>query len=219
MSFRVTIFALCFLVFVAFGNAHSQGAALSVKASTIGFGIDVTKSFSSKLNGRIGASMFNYSHSGETEAENPVEYDLDIKLQTFSALLDYYPFQSGFFLSAGLVNNAMDVEGSGIAVKDYVFDGNVYTPEDIGTLTIETKPSLDFSPYLGLGLGNPVGADKKLGFILELGVLYIGAPEVTLLADEDSMIFPTTDQEAEAEEFIKDLKWYPVVNLGLSYKF
>ena len=219
MGLRVTIIALCFLVLISAGNAHSQGTALSVKASTIGFGIDVTKSISSKLNGRIGASLFSLNHSGETVAENPVKYDLDIKLQTFSALLDWFPFQSGFFFSAGVVNNSMNVEGTGTAVKDYVFDGEVYTPADIGKLTVETKPSLAFSPYLGLGFGNPVGADKKLGFILEVGVLYIGAPEVTLKAAEDSMIFPTTDQEQEAEDFISNLKWYPVVNLGLSYKF
>lgn len=219
MNNRVTIFALSFLVFVLLGNANSQGTALSVKASTIGFGLDVTKSISSKLNGRIGFSTFSYSQTGKTEAENPVEYDLDIKLQAFSALLDWFPFDSGVFLSAGVVNNAMDVKGSGMALKDYLFDENVYTPEEIGKLTIDTKPSLAFSPYLGIGLGNPVGVDKKFGVMLELGVLYLGAPKVTLTADEDSMIFPTTDQEEEAEEFIKDLKWYPVVNLGLSYKF
>ena len=219
MGLRNLSSTLVLVLFFVAGTALSQGTAVSLKAGTIGIGIDVTKSISPQFNGRIGASFFKYNQTGQTVAENPVDYDLDIKMNVFSLLFDYYPFRSGFRLSAGMMYNNFDVTGSGMAAKNYLFDGITYTPEDIGELTVTTEASLKFAPYLGMGFGNPVAGNKKLGFVIEVGALYIGPPDVSLTAEKDSMIFPTTDQEEEAEDYIKDLKWYPVLNVGLSYKF
>jgi len=33
------------------------------------------------------------------------------------------------------------------------------------------------------------------------------------------MIYPTTSQEADVEEDLQNLKWYPYINFGISYKF
>jgi len=219
MNNRHLAFGLCLVLLFSSASLLAQGTALTLKASSLGIGLEVTRSITPKLNARIGASFMNLTYSGETQGSEPMAYDLDLKLQAYTALVDYYPFNFGMRFSGGFIYNAMNLEGSGRAVDDYTFDGQVFTPEDIGVLTIKTEPSAKFAPYLGIGFGNAVSANKKVGLILDIGILYMGSPDVTLEADTNSMIYPTTSQEADVEEDLQNLKWYPYINFGISYKF
>jgi hypothetical protein len=87
---------------------------------------------------------------------------------------------------------------------------------------------LDFktiAPYAGLGWGNGVGEDKKLGFTLDLGVAFQGSPEATLaatggvLATDANFLANLEREERNLEDDIKSFKLFPVLTVGLSYRF
>ena len=219
MSKRFFIFSVCLLLLLSYVPVYAQGTAIGIKIGTLGAGAEVTKSITDKFNLRAGADFMTLSHSGETESADPVAYDFDLNMLAFSLLADYYPFNSMMRFSGGFVYNGMKIEGSGWALENYEFDSQEFTPEEIGVFTILAEPSLKFSPYVGLGFGNAVVSDKKINFILDIGIIYMGSPDITLDADENAMIYPTTEQEADVEEDLQNLKWYPIFNIGLSYKF
>lgn len=59
-----------------------------------------------------------------------------------------------------------------------------------------------------------------MGFAVELGVLFQGAPNVTLTSTNPSVRQNDLDTEArQIEEDLSTLKTYPVVSFGLSYQF
>lgn len=216
---RYVVSIIVVLLFSGVPNASSQkGMALSVQLGTLGAEVGFLKSITPKLNGRIAANFLSYSLSGESGGEDPVAYDVDLKLLSFGILADYYPFANGFRLSGGLLLNNNLIKASADAVKNYTFDEDVYTPEDIGTLTGKVKPGLPVTPYIGIGLGNPVGSDKKIGFFMDLGIVYQGSPDVTLEADKDTMIYPSIKNEEIVEEDLKGLQIHPVLQIGMSFK-
>ena len=219
MKCRLILVVLIVLCVLSMSSAYAQGIAFSIKASTMGIDLGLTKSISPKLNGKLGLSFLSYNYSGETETEDPVAYNIDLNMFAVAAIVDYHPFENTFRFSAGLLYNATELKGDGKAVNTYEIDTHVYTPERIGTLNVKVEPSLKVSPYLGIGFGNPVTHNKRLGFLFDIGMVYMGSPDVTLEADKDALIYPTIEQEADVEEDLKNAKFYPVVSLGFSYRF
>ena len=220
MNRFVTLVLVCLIILCFSALVHAQqGIALTVKVSTLGMELGAARVIAPRFNGKLGLGLFSYGKSGETEGDDPIAYDADLKLFSVSALVDYQPFENWFRLSGGLLYNANKVDGTGKVVETYEIDARRYTPDDIGIFTMKAEPSTKLEPYIGIGVGNPVAANKRWGFLCDIGVLYQGSPEVTLEADEDARIYPTTEQEGDVEEDIKGLKWYPVIGLGASYQF
>ena len=92
------------LSILAFSPALSfaEGVGISVKAGTLGAGLELSTAFSDSVSGRLGLNAFNYSKSA---TQNTVIYDFKLKLVTVTALADWYPWQSNFRTTAGLVSN------------------------------------------------------------------------------------------------------------------
>lgn len=219
MKTRKTAF-ICIMLAVCFTAqlAAQSGMALTLQAGTLGAELGLVKSLNSKLNARLGIGYMTYNYSGDSGGEDPVAYEVNMNLFSVGLLVDYHPFENTIRLTGGLVFNNNIFEASAEAVNTYEYDEGVYTPEDIGALKGKMKPGLPVSPYVGFGLGNPVSGDKKLGFYMDLGILYTGSPKVTLDADEDTMIFPTAGQDEQVEEDLSGIKIYPVLEMGLSYQ-
>lgn len=198
--------------------AAQSGTALTLQAGTLGVKAGVVRTLSATFNARFGVAFMNYNYSGETTGEDPIAYDVGMNLLSAGLLADYHPFGNAFRLTGGLVLNNNIFDASAEAVNTYEYDGETYTPREIGTLTGEMKPGLPVSPYLGFGFGNPVGGLKRVGFYMDVGVLYTGSPDVTLEADEDAMIYPTADQDEQVEDDLSGIRIYPVVEIGMSYR-
>ena len=58
-----------------------------------------------------------------------------------------------------------------------------------------------------------------------MGAIYIGEPSVEMTSTSDCGLFQSAcnnalqNEEDELEDDLSDLKFYPVVSLGLSYRF
>lgn len=132
-------------------------------------------------------------------------------------MIDWFPFDNQIYLSGGFLYNTNKIEGNGTPLKTYTIGAKIYTPEKLGRLFATVEPKIKVSPYLGFGWGNSVKAGKGLGFRFDAGMIYQGAPDVTLQAN--GLIEPTAEQEPDVENDLRNLKYYPVLSFGLTYKF
>ena len=196
-------------------HAGPLGAALTLQAGSLGFGVEVVKNVLPDLNARVGGNFFSYGLN-QTNKDYDVQYDAKLRLQSFSLLADWHGLPGGFFLSAGAYINNNRIEASGVSTVDYTYGGSVYTPEDLGDLKVDVNFS-KISPYVGLGLGNPVKEPGRIGFVLNVGTLYHNAPRVRVTAT--GMVEPTAKQQPDIENDVKDFRFFPVVSFGLSYSF
>lgn len=209
------IFGLTLLGVSAAAVAEGSGLGVGVKAGTLGLGAEITKSFTSSINGRLGLNSYTFTTSG---SESGIDYDTDLKWQSTAALLDWHVFEGSFRLTAGYVFNANKLEMTNTTGGPTVeIGGNTYgiTPGDL-------NGSVEFAngPYVGFGWGN-AGDGKGLGFSLEIGALYQGSPDVSLTAAASTGITAADlrEEERQLEDSLKDFKWYPQVALGISYAF
>ncbi|RLJ18041.1 hypothetical protein DJ030_12535 [bacterium endosymbiont of Escarpia laminata] len=197
-------------------NAMAEGFALTGKAGSLGLGLEGTLGMTESLNARLGFNGFNYDYSYTLD---DTDYDLTLDLQTISLLADWHPFDSGFRVSAGLMSNNNELTGRALPVGGSLNIGG--TDYDVGLDAIIGFNST--APYLGIGWGNAISADKGWGFNLDVGVLFQGSPEVSLTPfGADAGIVDADDLAAEVQRVESDLenfKYYPVVSLGVSYKF
>ncbi|MGV3556939.1 hypothetical protein [Larkinella arboricola] len=197
---------------------YQPGLAVAIRAGTAGVGLDVFKSIAPRFTVRAGASLFFYQ--GQLDSGKPtdvvqIEYDFRLKLASFNALADFYPFKrADFRLTAGVFYNLNQLTFDGTPTKEVKFNDVVFTKEQVGTI----NGKADFNkiaPYAGLGWGHPFRG-AKLKFMVDLGFFYQQSPQVTFVTT--GMLEPSSDQGAVIEQNLQPLTFYPILNLGLSYR-
>lgn len=195
----------------------AQGIAIGAKVSTLGISFELDKSITNNLNVKAGGAFFSYTHNGGGGTDD-YEYEGKLDLSSLFLLADWFPFHNSIRLTGGLLINLNKATIDLTPTNSYTVGGDVYAPSDLGTLSAK----VDFnsvSPYIGLGLGNPLAGDSGLKFTFDIGTIYQGSPNVDLSAT--GLIEPSAapDQQALLEDNISWFKWYPVVSFGLMYKF
>lgn len=214
--------ALAMLAFALTANtgAQAQEFAAGVKAGTLGFGVEVATSLANHLDGRLG---FNYFSLDDSSALTDIDYDIDLTLQTFSALLDWHPLGNGFRLTGGAFYNGNEADVTSRTTGN-VEIGNqsfVIGPNDRVTGNVDFNK---FAPYLGLGWGNYFTGKSWLSVSFDVGVMFQGAGNIDLQAEGPLSSAPgvaaaLAQEEREAEKEIEDYEFYPVISLGIAYHF
>lgn len=82
-----------------------------------------------------------------------------------------------------------------------------------------------FQPYLGIGIGNPIG--KRIGINFDAGVGFGETPTVALTATGPLASAPGSTLDAELQQEVADiqadiptwLKYYPVLSISVSIGF
>jgi len=207
------------------GLAIAEGdVALTGKAGTLGFGLELTTRVGYATNLRFGANAYNWY--ADTR-ESGVDYDARWQTRTASAIGDFFPIPGSIFrLSLGLFynDNRLDMTAQPDSGSTYDLNGTTYTAAQIGTL----KGKLTFnktSPYLGVGWGNPFAKSSGWGFMLDVGALYQGRPKLSLTANSALCAASAACQsdlaaeQQEAESDLRSYRWYPVVTAGAVYRF
>ena len=202
-------------------------AEVGVTASlgTTGAGLHVSVPVMQQLNARFGINGLGYSHDGST---SDVDYDFKLKMRTFDAVLDYFPMSGGFRLTGGVVynGNKIDANGRPNATGTYTFNGRTYAASAVGKL----DGQIDFrnlAPYLGIGWGNAIAREKGWGFSADLGVLFQGSPRTSLSntgCTAPALVCSQIAADVAAEnrslqDEANDFKAFPVLRVGVSYKF
>lgn len=221
--------------------ADSLGLGISAKGSTLGPGIELDYRINENFNLRVQANGYNYS---DDLNEDGIDYAGEIDLSTTGVLVDWRPFSGTFRATAGIYANGNKL--SAIATDN---GGDIYEIGDASYRSANNDPfSLDANielgkstaGYLGLGWGNALASGWMFSF--ELGVLFTGKPDVALAASGSAIVseqgisqqFSVTDssnplvqelnnnlrlEEANLENDISEFELYPVIALGVGYRF
>ena len=217
------------MIFLGAVSAHAE-VALGGKAGSLGLGLELTVGLSPQWNARFGANGFNYTDNGRKAGH--LEYDATAKLRTGTALLDWHPGGYGFRLSGGVIYNDTHIDGTSVVPASGNYDiGGIPVPVSlVGTLS----GRIDFDrlvPYVGLGWGNAVGPDRKVGFFVDAGAMFQGKGKVTLTPNIPAgspLNNPTAraaldillrQEERDVEKDVADYTVYPVVAIGVTYRF
>jgi hypothetical protein len=214
----VTLFLIGLLGINAY--AEADRFALTAKAGTLGLGLEGITFVNSKLNARVGVNAFQYDYSG---TESDIKYDFDLNLLTFSALVDWLPFNNGFRLTGGLMVNKNSLDLSAETAGTYKIGDTTYTSAQVGSLTGDLIFN-DLAPYVGIGWGNPFGKDSNWSFSVDLGVMFQGSPDVSLSANgtlSSNAVFldELAREEDRLESETDNFEFYPVISFGVTYKF
>jgi len=212
--------------------ALPAGAQVSItgKAGSLGLGAELTFGLLPHLDGRLGVNGFSYSD--RREASN-IDYDADARLRNATALLDLHPGGHAFRLTAGLIWNGNRVDGHSRPSASGTYDiGGVRVPVSV-VQRLDGRAEFDpVAPYAGIGWGNPIHSSRRAGVAFDLGVMFQGKAKVDLTpVIPDSSPINTTPgarealeilvqrEERDLEDEASDYDLYPVVSLGVWYRF
>mgnify|MGYP000096466863 CR=1 FL=1 len=72
-------------------------------------------------------------------------------------------------------------------------------------------------PYAGIGIGNPFSEGRRIKLNAELGFMYTNSPRVSMKGFGE--ISDTANKAEDIEDALSSFKFYPVLNVGISYIF
>lgn len=203
-------------------HAESGDIALGAKISTLGVGPDLTIGLLDSLNIRAAGHWGSIEIDGEGE---DINYDCDLDLRSGLVTVEWFPLGGSFHIVAGafINGNSFDASGDLNIGADYKIGGYTYSYSEIGSLEGEIEYD-SVGPYFGIGWGNPVSKDANFTYFIDLGIAYQGKPDVSLKATGTSANDPTfiarlQEEEDELQEDLDEWEYYPVISMGLTYKF
>jgi hypothetical protein len=203
---------------------EAQPFNMATKIGTLGVGFDISTPINEKLSARFNLNGASYT---DTQDNDGNEFEGTLDLMTVGALLDYYPFKNSFRLTTGVYYNANEFTGVATPSEtiNVELNGVEYTSDDLAK--VDTAVMFDkFAPYVGIGWGNNA-ENQGWGFTFDLGVMYHGEADVSLIPDVKSqdlrkileINLGTKKEEQNIEDELADYKLYPVVMLGVNYSF
>ena len=207
--------------------------AVGFRASTLGMGIELATPLAGRINLR---SSFNFFAFDDPFSIDGVNYAARLHLQSSQTTLDW--FIGRFHISPGVlyVKNSMSAPsfvgpGQTFVLGTQTFLNSVDDPVSGSSSVIFPRT---FAPMLLLGYGNLLPrSGEHLSLPVEVGVAYTGAAKINVALNGTACVTDgcvNFSQNADAQKFLKqeiqilneDLKHYPVfpiVSLGLAYRF
>jgi len=206
------------IAFSGVANADDSQWGVGIKAGTLGLGLEARWSGLPWMDVRIGGNAYTLEDDGR---QANVLYDADLDLETFYLTANFHFPLSPFRITAGAFSNGNEFNMVSAEPGDFNIGGDFYTGVEAGTLTSTTSWGSS-APYLGLGFDFELFGKAGLNF--DLGVLWQGEPEVSLLADGTLSNDPTfqaslENERLQLEDEMSDFKAYPVISLSFVYNF
>lgn len=203
----------------ALAQDDRAGFSIGVTGGSLGVGPEVGFRPSSMFGIRANASFLDISHDFDLD---DINYNGKVKLESYGAMVDLYPFKGGLRVSGGFRINKNRVNVTATPTTSVTVGDTIFTPTQIGTLSGYVDAD-EFAPVLTVGYAG--GLTKGLKFGIDAGVMFQGNPEVQNLRATGSLATDATFQselEKERVKFnqdIEDYKLYPVVQLSIFYAF
>ena len=207
----------------------SSDLAVGAKIGTLGFGIDGTVGMSEKLNLRVN---LNTGKCKNDDTDKKYSETGDLELFSAGLLADYHPFSNGFRVSGGVYYSDIDLDSTSSKPENNTQIGDKKYDLTSDTTTKFGVSNSGVAPYLGIGWGNAIAKGSPWGFSLDVGVMYQGDSDVKLSMSGTAKDSKTGEvinlaTNSEFKENLKkekssiedDLNLYPVISLGVSYKF
>lgn len=203
----------------AMAQKDASGFQLGVTAGSLGVGPEAGYRASKLFGARVSASFLDVSHDFEVD---DINYNGKVKLESYGAMLDLYPFQGGLRFSGGFRIDKNRVNLAATPTTNVTVGDVTYTPAQVGTLSGQVDAD-EFVPVLTVGYAG--GLTKGLKFGIDAGVMFQGKPSAQNLRATGSLASNATFQaelEKERQKVNRDMEdyqYYPVVQLSLFYAF
>lgn len=224
MKTKLFIAAAAAALACASGAAAQDRLALGAQVGTTGVGLEAKFKLNDRFAVRGTLDTLQWEHEVETD---DVNYDGDLDFNTGGVFLDFHPTGGPFFISAGSYfgERKVTVDGRprGGAVE---IGGQTFTAEQTGTLTGDVDFG-DTAPFVGIGWDATFNSDNRFGIKALLGAAFGDDPQATLRRSGGIALTPAlqaqldtalAQEEREVEDQV-DFRVYPVVQVGLSYRF
>jgi hypothetical protein len=197
----------------------AQAQEFYLHGGTLGAGIGAALPLNSWTGVHAEFEGLGFSHSVNV---NDNEYDGHLKLLQGGLYFDVFPFRSsGFRLTAGALINDDELSAHAVPNEQGNYKiGDDYVPA-VGPAPSATVTLPRVMPYVGIGYGHkPVS--KGFGLTFDLGVAY-GRPRTHYNVPAIYSMFTTQanidEQEQKITDKVERYKVYPVVQIGVSYRF
>jgi hypothetical protein len=196
--------------------------ALVAEAGTAGFGPSLIISANEKFTFTVGYTWLDYDYDVESD---DADYAGDLKLSNFKALANWHPWGGTFHFSAGLfaTDNEVSITAKPEPGNTYEINGTVYQSSQIQSITGSATFEDDIAPYIGVGWAKSPN-QSGLAFYATLGVFFAGDASARLdatgpQANNAQFQRDLRAEEREINDDLEDLGMYPVLQLGLQYRF
>lgn len=215
---------LAALLLVGPVGAHAQSHAGGVKVGTTGIGAEYSYAFLPRYGVRANLNFGSYER---TETVSGFEAVGKVGFRSLMLLADAHPYRNGFRLSAGLMFNRNRPEAVARPIDPVVrINGRDYPAAAVDNVSGEVTFQ-KLSPYFGVGWGAAPLAGPGPFISFDFGVLY-QRPQGSLSAvcgpaataqDCASLQRDAQAQERTLNEDLRDIKMWPVLTLGVGYRF
>lgn len=198
-------------------NPHSLYAKAGFLGAGVGYAYGIDRRFT--LRGEF-TTAGRFSHDVSV---GDGDYNLRLKNDMALAALDYFPFENGFRLTMGV-----GVRNTKVSGDSNTFMGSLPGSGESAHASLRW-PTV--APYLGIGWGHNNGQHAKggWGFVADVGVYY-GKPDYSLTANAATMNRLNAQSGGQGQALINEqrdkwahearkLRFFPVVQLGASYRF
>jgi hypothetical protein len=216
-TMKIRFIAAAFAATLVGGTAHAGDIYL--QGGTQGIGLGYAQPLAPWVGVRADVNGFGLSHQFNSGGAT---YDAHLHLFSGGTYVDLFPFASSSFrVSAGamfdddyLHGNAVSSNGS-VVVNGTTF----FSPNATASATVK-YPSV--MPYLGIGFGHKPVTTRGFGFMADLGVAY-GRPHVSYTVSPALLALAGANNVNAEEQDISNTanryRFYPIVQVGVSYRF
>ncbi len=209
--------------------------ALGIKADTLGAGIELATPIARSFNLR---SSFNFIAFNSLFSVDGVNYDAKLSLRSSQTNLDWFPRHGSFHISPGIlylrssINAPSSVPaGQPFTLGDQAFTNSVNDPV-VGTAQVVFPRSV--APMLTVGFGNIIPrSGRHFSVPFEVGAAYTGAAQIRVtlngtactsdgcftFADNAEAQASLTQEVHDINETMKRFPVYPILSMGLAYRF
>lgn len=212
---------------------------VGVNVGTLGIGVEAATPLAGRFNLRGGGNFFGYSRNID---RNGITYIANLDLRSAQASLDWFPFGGSFHLSPGaMVYNGTKVVANAQIPPNGTFtlNGVTYYNDPSDPLSGSAKVMFPVAgPQFAAGFGNmvPRKDSKHFSVPFEFGFVYFGTGTTLLNFNGSACISPggvycmkasslpgfqtnVTAEQAKIETYVKDARFYPILRIGVGYKF
>ena len=223
-------------LFAQAAEVSSAKAAIGIKFSTLGAGIEAATPVTHRSNVRFGFNAFGYSRGLD---KDNVHYNAELAYRSIEAHYDFFPFAGGFHISPGFLaylTSPIKADATVSGNQSFTLGGTDFVSDPANP--VKGTGKLDFNragPSFTVGWGNllPRSA-KRFTIPFEVGVVYQGAPKATLSltgnvcdpggANCRSVSDPTVQSHIQSEQSkinndINFFQAYPIISIGFGFKF
>lgn len=201
--------------------AREMHVSAALVVGTLGIGPEVGLRFSDHLGVRANATFLGVNASPSSD---DIEYDAKLKLKSYGAMVDLYPFGGKFRISGGARINrnraSLDANLTGETTIDV--GDTTYTAAQVGTLSGRARVK-KFAPALTLGWAGSNRRGFFLGF--EAGALFQGAVRIReftatgTLRNDPNFKASLERERVSLQKDVDDYKVYPILMSSIGFRF